>query len=294
MSVKFDKVIPAGSKYIMACGIILKEGESFPQPKNKDTFCYKDYNYTYIENLNGWQVNVVDKNKKYYDEILESINDINIVSMFRTFWNCTELIKSPKIPNTVTNIRETFYYCKSLSSAPIIPNGVTNMIDTFNNCTSLAKAPTIPTTVTELIRTFEICTSLTEAPEIPDKITNLEGAFQRCVSLTTISKIPDSVNNMYASFCGCKSLVSIPAIPEEVKDLSYTFYGCDSLRTVIFKNPNTNINKTFSQDAKLRLKGLSESIIKEVKSYYPNIKFEEKSNLFKFLEKNIDNNLPEI
>lgn len=134
---KFDTIIPTGGIYTTNSGIEFKGNEKFPLLQDRDTFQYEDYSYIYYEDLNGWQIDINDDDKKTYGEIPESISQKPIVSMELTFINCSNLIEAPKIPNSVTNLAGTFYNCSSLTKVPPIPQKVTDLSDTFKGCASL-------------------------------------------------------------------------------------------------------------------------------------------------------------
>ena len=57
--------------------------------------------------------------------------------MAYTFWDCSNLIQVPNIPNSVTDIHDTFCGCSQLPQAPEIPSSVTNMYQTFRGCSEL-------------------------------------------------------------------------------------------------------------------------------------------------------------
>ena len=57
--------------------------------------------------------------------------------MSSTFYQCSNLVNVPVIPNSVTNMSRTFNRCFNLVNAPVIPNSVTNMSSTFYYCINL-------------------------------------------------------------------------------------------------------------------------------------------------------------
>ena len=222
----------------------------FPDaPAKGDIYEEGDYKYTY--NRGGyygteWSVEVKDKTKTEYGEILSEIAGKPVTNMWCTFVGCTSLTTAPTIPSSVKNMYGTFVGCTSLTTAPAIPNSVTDMSSTFSDCTSLTTAPTIPNSVTSMRSTFSDCTSLTTAPAIPSSVRNMMYTFEGCTSLTTAPTIPSSVKNMYGTFSDCTSLTTAPAIPNSVTDMGYTFEGCTSLTTApTIPSSVTDMSSTF-------------------------------------------------
>ncbi len=137
----------------------------------ESTFIYCS-NLTDVTNI---PENVLTLNRTFSNctrmEYAPKINSKDLTDMTATFENCTSLMTSPTIPNSVTNMNWTFDECTSLTNAPKIPNGVENMYQTFLNCTSLKTAPTIPNSVTVLVATFRGCSNLQGIIEINANVT---------------------------------------------------------------------------------------------------------------------------
>ena len=121
-------------------------------------------------------------------------------------------MKSIKIPNKVTSIKEsTFQGCSGLTSVQI-----------GNSVTSIGSSA------------FQGCTGLTSA-EIGNSVTSVDSsAFQGCTGLTSV-RIGNRVTNIGSSaFSGCSSLTSIE-IPHNVTSIgSSTFQGCSGLTNVVW------------------------------------------------------------
>ena len=104
----------------------------------------------------------------------------------RAFENCSNL-KSVRLPEGVTELREgTFLGCSSLTDF-IIPSGITAIGDrAFSGCCSLANL-TIPEKVTTIgYLAFGNCSSLTEVV-IPKAVVELRGGvFMGCKNLTSL------------------------------------------------------------------------------------------------------------
>lgn len=264
------KVIPVGAKYTKADGTVLEGNgtNKFPvAPAESDAYEEGDYIYTCINSGTEWSVVTKNKTKSSYGKIMSEIAGEPVSDMYRTFYECSSLTSSPKIPNSVTNMDGTFSGCTSLSTAPVIPDGVINMNSAFYRCESLIVAPTIPdgvtdisymfsgctslktyagntnsdgnfssyklpSRITDMFQTFMYCSSLTIAPIIPDSVTDMYGTFDGCISLTTAPIIPNGVTNMTNTFTGCTSLVIAPTIPNSVTDMTGTFNSCEFLTTV--------------------------------------------------------------
>lgn len=113
-----------------------------------------DYHYSH-SNGNFYATDVIDTTKTTYGPLLPITTH-----MIQTFENCSNLIVSPKIPNSVTNMSSCFYLCSSLVTTPVIPGSVTNMYNTFAYCEALTSAPIIPNSVTNMSGCFKNCTSL--------------------------------------------------------------------------------------------------------------------------------------
>jgi hypothetical protein len=168
-------------------------GNNFPETViNGDIYVYGDYeyrynyiydgyaifNYPWIENanINGWSARVLDKTKEYYGDILKTIANKDVTTLYKTFAECPNIVSSPQIPNTVTNLNNTFTG-SGLTTAPIIPINVTSMDSTFRECQKLTTAPTIPENVTNINGLFAFSHNLTGSVEINANPTNYQGAF---------------------------------------------------------------------------------------------------------------------
>lgn len=128
----------------------------------------------------------------------------NAMCYLQMFMNCTSLIDTPTLHDTVTPrcYENMFYGCTSLTTAPALPatslatNCYTRM---FRDCTSLTTAPALPATVLGsgcYYAMFWGCTSLVNAPSILPAITLMsncyDSMFYGCTSLTTAPEIPET------------------------------------------------------------------------------------------------------
>ena len=270
-------VVPEGGTYNMNTAVngksVYTAGEALPkhyEAKYNDT--YEDGEYKYLcYNGRGWSARVIDTSKESYNEMLEMIANKPITDTSVTFYNCRNLLKSPTIPDSVTNMWGTFANCVSLTTAPKIPDSVTDMFGTFSDCRSLKIAPKIPDTVTDMTCTFSNCTSLTMAPILPSNLNKMGtdgdsvwtssptfgylvsfdiGIFYNCTSLNTYEnsadengdfsnyKIPETVTNMHHSFSSCTNIKTAPSIPQNVQDLGRTFMNCYNISGTLIVNAN--------------------------------------------------------
>ena len=184
--------------------------------------------------------NVIKTNStKYVDLEATTLPVVN--SLQYCFQLCGKLVKSPVIPNGVTNMENCFFGCTSLTAAPVIPDSVTNMSYCFSQCITLTTAPNVPNNVTNILRCFQGCKSLTTAPNIPNGVTSLEACFNGCTSLTIAPNIPNGVTNLRVCFTDCTSLTTAPNIPNSVTNMEGCFANCTSLTTWEQSNTLDNI-----------------------------------------------------
>ena len=221
--------VPKGCTYkIYKTGETRNPGDLMPPTAGKnDTFTTGDYKYTM--DAAGWKVAVLDKTKAKYEAIRSFIADFPVYNMDGTFRACSQMVRSPEIPASVTEMDYTFYNCKLLELAPELPPNVRELSSTFYGCAKLSLPPEIPDGVTKMDFTFSSCSALTCPPDLPDSVTNLSSAFSNCPLLAEAPEIPYGVTTMKSTFQNCKALLYPPELPETVTDLYYSFYGCKNL-----------------------------------------------------------------
>ena len=142
-------------------------GDELPTLKNGDTYFYGDYIYTYntyydvdlktwaSDSINGWSVRVRDVNQASYGEILQSVRDKNITSLWATFYNCVNLVTVPQLPNTVTEMGYTFKNCINLTNVNIVmPNSISNIYEVFSGCSSLRGTITFNSNPSNILKCF--------------------------------------------------------------------------------------------------------------------------------------------
>ncbi len=158
------------------------EGEQFPTISDGDIYVYGDYEYRYnwvniygnwynmktdsdvqsVVNQGlaeyGWSVRVLNDTQTEYGEILLMINNQNIKNLAYTFYDCSNVVIAPEIPETTVCMESTFNACVKLTTAPSkIPENVTNMTGTFAMCWELTGMITIdanPLSYDDCLNTF--------------------------------------------------------------------------------------------------------------------------------------------
>lgn len=144
---------------------------------------------------------------------LEESGMTSITDLTKEFENCSNLIKSPKLPTITKNMDSCFKGCVNLIELPDIPEEVENLDDAFNGCALITETFNVPETVTTMKRTFKGCSSIELIPNVPGAVTNLTEAFSGCSSLEEIEEfdVPLSVLKTNAENCfyGCTSLTIV-------------------------------------------------------------------------------------
>ena len=112
------------------------------------------------------------------------------LSLYGAFKDCSTLIKSPSIVPEVDYIKvkdleDCYSGCTNLIESPVIPNTVTNISGAFENCSSLQTIE-VPNSVMSLYGAFKGCTSLTSFSIKnfdASKIVNHTQTFYGCANL---------------------------------------------------------------------------------------------------------------
>ena len=220
-------------------------------------------------------------------------NFIPVTNLKDTFINLKndfdELVTTPVIPSTVTEMQSTFSRCGKLKNITNLPPKLEIFKWTFYECTSFENFNMfIPNTVTNMGGTFQKCKNLKRFnSEIPNSVINMDYTFESCTNLSEFnSTIPENVINMFATFSQCENLTEVNmVIPESVTNLQYTFRECLNLRGTIEINANVTgklisnnldymacfgYSTSTHNNAKLTLKGtctVLEKILEDAKLY---------------------------
>ena len=220
-------------------------------------------------------------------------NFIPVTNLKDTFINLQndfdELVTTPVIPSTVTEMQSTFSRCGKLKNITNLPPKLEIFKWTFYECTSFENFNMfIPNTVTNMGGTFQKCKNLKRFnSEIPNSVINMDYTFESCTNLSEFnSTIPENVINMFATFSQCENLTEVNmVIPESVTNLQYTFRECLNLRGTIEINANVTgklisnnldymacfgYSTSTHNNAKLTLKGtctVLEKILEDAKLY---------------------------
>ena len=204
----------------------------------------------------------------YTDLVISPEIPSTVTNLESAFYNANKMTTPPEIPDGITNLHSTFQYCLALQTPPEIPNSVVNMQSTFSNCTNLTTPPVIPNSVTNMQYMFFNCTNLTTPPVIPSGVTNLQYMFYNCSNLTTPPIIPNGVTNLQRTFEQCTNLTTPPVIPSSVTTLYYTFYKCFSLTGDLVINVNSLTSYSYclydaakNDNCNLKISGTASSTI---------------------------------
>ena len=104
---------------------------------------------------------VIDDSLAEYTDIPIAIAGKPVLNLDYTFAMCSNLIKSPNIPQTVVSMAHTFYGCEKMEIADIIiPEGVKNLEATFMWCSKL----TGEIEIKAIPETYDLCFYRTAGP----------------------------------------------------------------------------------------------------------------------------------
>lgn len=246
-------LIPVGGTYYItptgtapgdftgAVDVLIGDGESvcFPEIKKGDAFVYKNYEYRYKMKYDqgghwrdqtysyGWGVKVVDTTSTRYEQMLNTICDINVTWLNRTFENCTNMKIAPQLPEYSKELIGTFMGCTNLESAPIIPSNVRSLQAMFSGCSNLK------TYIGSKALDGDFSNYI-----IPSNVISINGTFGNCDSMVIAPKLNEGLQYMYAAFARCDNLTTAPTIPSTITNLSCTFLWCPKLEGNIVINTN--------------------------------------------------------
>ena len=215
------KTIPENATYTTSEGEVLNADNDFPVPSVNDTYVYNGYKYIMTDNVVnglGWRVETIDKTATTYPQIETYINDTPIVSMMRTYANCSNLVSLPDgftVPSTVVNLTGCFTNCKALELLPSsfkINNNTRTMGSMFANCSSLKT----------LNGTFVIPKSVNQYSQIFVKCSEFSGDIVIYSKSTPLSPFSETTKP-----------ITLTVVDEEASVTLHGFY--DSQSNIIFK-----------------------------------------------------------
>lgn len=142
----YEWEVPEGGTYIASNGNTYVEGEMVPcsSLRTGDVYLHGDYKYTAANYSGNWAISlnndIIDKTQTHYGEIIDYyINYAPITSAYALFSGCYNLIESPAIPSTVTNLNITYQLCYALEIPPDLSQNtvISTFYCAFNGCKSL-------------------------------------------------------------------------------------------------------------------------------------------------------------
>ena len=208
-------------------------------------------------------------NKKYtattspYSTSLQELGIDTLTNMHDMFFNCKNLTKLIKFPNTsaVTDMHSMLEYCSGLTSLDISSfntSKVTDMSRMFYDCkglTSLDISNFNTSAVTDMSGMFGGCSSLTSlnlSSFNTSNVTDMTFMFDGCSGLTSlnVSSLDTSkVTNMINIFRNCSELTSLNLSgwnTSKVDTMSGMFEYCSSLTSLDLSHFNTSKVTTMS------------------------------------------------
>ena len=148
------------------------------------------------------------------------------------FYNCTALIGSLILPNSLTSIGNyAFNNCSGFTGSLILPNSLTFIgTGAFKECTGFTGSLTIPNSVTTIREyAFYNCSGFTGSLILPNSLTTIGyRAFYNCSGFTGSLTIPNSVTSIDSYvFYNCRGFTGSLTISDSMTSISDgTFYNC--------------------------------------------------------------------
>ena len=173
-----------------------------------------------------------------------------VTSLYRTFLENNNIIETPNIPMTVSNIFCAFESCKNLKKFEI-PSSVTNINWAFS-ATAITEVREINNNITNMAGSFSSCEKLEKVKGIiPSSVEQLNRTFSEDTNLKEANiELQEGVKNIRMMFYRCENLEQGPSvIPSTVDDMTQTFQKCLKLRGPIqIKAAPTKYGNAFGQD----------------------------------------------
>ena len=174
--------------------------DSNGNPVNMDLWEYTLYEGTYaLNDINDLEdIGGANESKGYLGKIIDGKIEGTIPKYIKSTTD-KEFIPVTSLKDTFINLNNDF---DELVTTPVIPSTVTNMQSTFSRCSNLKNITNLSSNLINMRSTFFECTGLqTFNTVIPNKVTTMYGTFRGCEELEIFnSLIPDSVTNLQYTF----------------------------------------------------------------------------------------------
>lgn len=191
-------IIPDGCTLTTENGTkIYHEGDIVPadyvpsgESREGDTYVTSDYTYTYNycgndatskDNISdaayGWTVCVNDDSKESYSPIYKTLFGKDLKDISECFYQCTNLLEAPAIPDGVESAEKAFYGCSALKKVPNIPTSAIYLRAAFKDCPALISAPTIHKEAVDIQQIFMGDTSLVGTIKVDCNPSLYDGCF---------------------------------------------------------------------------------------------------------------------
>lgn len=195
---------------------------------------------------------------------LQNISFNNAVDMFRTFFNCFNIIGSPVCGNKVTNFAEAYARCYNLTGNPACGANVVNMSQTYYECYNLNGPAVCSPTVTNMCYGYYHCYNINSAHFGPalNQVAFAIYSYQGCNNIKCINI--DMPNGWRI---GGPTWVNSPFYGTDLSKVTNIIFGpncitasiCFASATTLTNNVNiimgdnlTNIEEAFTQCTALR------------------------------------------
>lgn len=131
--------------------------------------------------------------------------------------------------NGVTDMSEIFYNCSNLIGSPKCSNFVVNMAQAYGNCQRLSGSPVCGDNVVNMHRAYDRCFELTGSPVCGDNVIDMDFAYSSCKKLSGSPVCGNNVTSMVDTYYGCFNLTGSPVCGNNVTNMCYTYSSCFNL-----------------------------------------------------------------
>lgn len=151
---------------------------------------------------------------KYFQPILQSINEKPVAIMDGVFSGCTELVMAPEIPTTITSMEGAFWGCENLIT-------YTNSKDKDGAFLNYK----IPKDMENMISAFELCKNIKSAPVIPQNVKYIDTAFRGCKNLAgTVTINAENLKSWLSVFGQTTETIYLTGDCSKIKDIASSSY----------------------------------------------------------------------